>query len=81
MLPKEQASNSKKKTKSSKAGPAASSGDSGMPSVEEVCSTFGLTDVSIDYDDSEYQSLNNYKLFQQHVRPLLQKENPKVIIL
>ena len=52
-----------------------------MPSVEEVCSTFGLTDVDIDYEDSEFQNLNNYKLFQQHVRPLLQKENPKVIVL
>ena len=74
---------SKKKPKGSKATAApvqASTGatDSGMPSVEEVCSTFGLTDVQIDYEDTEFQNFNNYKLFQQHVRPLLQKENPKV---
>merc|ERR1711911_5084 len=24
------------------------------------------------------QNLNSYKLFQQHVRPIIQKENPKV---
>lgn len=52
-----------------------------MPSVEEVCQTFGLQDVSIDYTDADYQNLTTYKLFQQHVRPILAKENPKVLIL
>lgn len=53
----------------------------GMPSVEEVCQTFGLQDVTIDYSDADYQNLTTYKLFQQHVRPILAKENPKVVIL
>ncbi|XP_025415393.1 chromodomain-helicase-DNA-binding protein Mi-2 homolog isoform X3 [Sipha flava] len=52
----------------------------GMPSVEEVCQTFGLQDVSIEYTDADYQNLTTYKLFQQHVRPILAKENPKVVI-
>lgn len=51
-----------------------------MPSVEEVCQTFGLQDVSIDYTDADYQNLTTYKLFQQHVRPILAKENPKVYL-
>ncbi|KAJ8959888.1 hypothetical protein NQ318_011624 [Aromia moschata] len=51
---------------------------SGMPTIEEVCSTFGLIDVDLDYSDSDFQNLTSYKLFQQHVRPLLTKENPKV---
>ncbi|XP_055383518.1 chromodomain-helicase-DNA-binding protein Mi-2 homolog isoform X2 [Condylostylus longicornis] len=54
------------------------SSNAGMPGVEDVCSAFGLNDVSIDFTESEYQSLTSYKLFQQHVRPILQKENPKV---
>ena len=49
-----------------------------MPTIEEVCSTFGLTDVAIEYTDADFQNLTTYKLFQQHVRPLLAKENPKV---
>lgn len=52
----------------------------GMPSVEEVCQTFGLQDVSIEYTDADYQNLTTYKLFQQHVRPILAKENPKVVL-
>lgn len=51
---------------------------SGMPTIEEVCSTFGLQDVDIEYSESDFQNLTSYKLFQQHVRPLLTKENPKV---
>lgn len=50
----------------------------GMPTIEEVCNTFGLTDVQIEYSDADFQNLTTYKLFQQHVRPLLAKENPKV---
>lgn len=49
-----------------------------MPTVNEVCATFALTDVDIEYSDADYQNLTTYKLFQQHVRPLLSKENPKV---
>ncbi|XP_047988172.1 LOW QUALITY PROTEIN: chromodomain-helicase-DNA-binding protein Mi-2 homolog [Leguminivora glycinivorella] len=58
--------------------PAASDSGSGMPTVEEVCSSFGLTDVDIQYSDADLENLTSYKLFQQHVRPLLVKENPKV---
>lgn len=49
-----------------------------MPTIEEVCSTFDLTDVDIEYTEDDYANLVTYKLFQQHVRPILQKENPKV---
>ncbi|XP_076265787.1 chromodomain-helicase-DNA-binding protein Mi-2 homolog isoform X2 [Rhynchophorus ferrugineus] len=50
----------------------------GMPTIEEVCSTFGLTDVELEYSEQDMQNLTTYKIFQQHVRPLLTKENPKV---
>lgn len=50
----------------------------GMPTVEEVCSSFGLADVDIQYTDADFENLTSYKLFQQHVRPMLVKENPKV---
>jgi hypothetical protein len=54
---------------------------SGMPTIEEVCISFGLTDVDIHYTDADLENLTTYKLFQQHVRPLLVKENPKVYLL
>ncbi|XP_037904696.1 chromodomain-helicase-DNA-binding protein Mi-2 homolog [Hermetia illucens] len=54
------------------------SNDSNMPTVDEVCSTFDLNDVAIEFTDSDYENITSYKLFQQHVRPILQKENPKV---
>lgn len=49
-----------------------------MPTVAEVCESFGLNDVELEYTDSDFQNLTTYKLFQQHVRPLLAKENPRV---
>ncbi|XKL65519.1 hypothetical protein PGB90_008939 [Kerria lacca] len=59
--------------------PATGSGETAvMPTVEEVCNTFGLNDVKIQYTEADYQNLTSYKLFQQHIRPVLAKENPKV---
>lgn len=52
-----------------------------MPTVEEVCSSFTLTDVDIEYSDADLENLTSYKLFQQHLRPLIVKENPKVILV
>lgn len=49
-----------------------------MPTIEEVCNSFDLTDVDIEFTEEDFQNLTTYKLFQQHVRPILQKENPKV---
>ncbi|XP_050310914.1 chromodomain-helicase-DNA-binding protein Mi-2 homolog [Anthonomus grandis grandis] len=65
-------------TPSTPSGETMSSGGSGMPTIEEVCSSFGLSDVEIEYSEQDMQNLTSYKLFQQHVRPLLTKENPKV---
>lgn len=58
--------------------PAPAVQESGMPTIEEVCNTFDLTDVEIEYSESDFQNLMTYKMFQQHVRPILQKDNPKV---
>lgn len=55
-----------------------SGGGDQMPTVAEVCESFSLNDVQIEYTDNDYQTLTTYKLFQQHVRPLLAKENPRV---
>lgn len=71
-------SKSKKEEKQSSKASSSSAADSSMPTVEEVCNTFDLADVDIDYSEEDFQNLTTYKMFQQHVRPILQKENPKV---
>ncbi|XP_070491390.1 LOW QUALITY PROTEIN: chromodomain-helicase-DNA-binding protein Mi-2 homolog [Chironomus tepperi] len=68
----------KEEKKPAQAPTPAPSSESNMPTIEEVCSTFDLTDVPIEYSDTDYQNLVTYKMFQQHVRPILQKENPRV---
>ncbi|XP_059608897.1 chromodomain-helicase-DNA-binding protein Mi-2 homolog [Phlebotomus argentipes] len=54
------------------------SGSGGMPTVEEVCESFDITDIPIEYSEADFQNLVTYKMFQMHVRPILQKENPRV---
>ena len=49
-----------------------------MPSVSQVCETFNLVDVEIEYNDSDFQTITTYKLFQNVIRPIVSKENPKV---
>ncbi|XP_019557394.3 chromodomain-helicase-DNA-binding protein Mi-2 homolog [Aedes albopictus] len=71
-------SREKKKGKEDKKEEKKGGADYNMPSIEEVCSTFDLIDVKIEYTDEDYDNLVTYKNFHQHVRPILQKENPKV---
>ena len=49
-----------------------------MPTVEEVCSSFGLNDVAIEWSDADFANFTTFKLFQQSIRPVVAKENPKV---
>ncbi|XP_066991468.2 chromodomain-helicase-DNA-binding protein Mi-2 homolog isoform X2 [Anabrus simplex] len=58
----------------------ATSDTSGLPTVKEVCETFALTDLEIQYTEEDMQNLTTYKRYQQHVRPLIVKENPRVAI-
>ncbi|XP_067659338.1 chromodomain-helicase-DNA-binding protein 4-like isoform X4 [Haliotis asinina] len=44
----------------------------------EICDSYGMVDVDIEYTDEDYKTLTNYALFSKHVRPMLMKENPKV---
>lgn len=37
-----------------------------------------MTDVEIEYTESEYRNLTTFKAFLQHVRPILQRENSRV---
>lgn len=45
--------------------------------MEQVCEQLDLNDVDIEYTESQFQNLMNYKMFTQFVRPILQKENAK----
>ena len=47
-------------------------------SVAEICQEFDLEDVEYEYTEADYQNLTNYKLFSQHIRPLIAKANPKI---
>lgn len=48
-----------------------------MPTVEEVCGALNVIDIPIEYSEADLQHLVSYKAFAQHVRPILQRENPK----
>ncbi|KAJ6221101.1 hypothetical protein RDWZM_006913 [Blomia tropicalis] len=46
--------------------------------VQEICDEYGLEDVYYEYTDADYQNLTSYKLFSQHIRPLIARSNPKI---
>jgi len=45
---------------------------------DEVCTKHGLNNVTIDYTEENYREWTSYKLYADHVRPMVLKENPKV---
>lgn len=47
-------------------------------SVQEICDEYGLVDVDYEFTDADYQNLTSYKLFSQHIRPMIANSNPKI---
>ena len=45
---------------------------------DEVCTKHGLNNVNIDYTEENFRQWTSYKLYADHVRPMVLKENPKV---
>jgi len=45
---------------------------------DDVCTKHGLNNVNIDYTEENYHQWTSYKLYADHVRPMVLKENPKV---
>lgn len=44
----------------------------------DICKEFNLKNTDIKFTEDDYRSITNYKLFSQHVRPLISKDNPKI---
>ncbi|XP_062597348.1 chromodomain-helicase-DNA-binding protein Mi-2 homolog isoform X1 [Saccostrea cucullata] len=66
----------KKKRQREKAGGSAPK-EKKSPS-DLIAEELGINNVDIPFEDEDYITLNNYKLFKQHVQPIIQKANPKV---
>lgn len=49
-----------------------------VKSAAEISEEYGLEDIELEYTDEDFQNLTTYKLFSQHIRPLIAKENPKL---
>ncbi|XP_063408580.1 chromodomain-helicase-DNA-binding protein 4-like isoform X12 [Mytilus trossulus] len=47
---------------------------------EKIAEELGVSNIEIEYSDDDFTSLNNYKLFKEHIQPLIQEANPKVPI-
>lgn len=58
------------------------SGKSGKDhkSSEKLCDEMGIINVEMEYTNEDYQNLVTYKLFNQHIRPLLLEKNPKLVM-
>ncbi|CAF0825687.1 unnamed protein product [Brachionus calyciflorus] len=49
-------------------------------SSAQLCQEMGITNIDIEYTPEDYQNLVTYKLFNQHIRPLLLEKNPKLVM-
>ena len=47
-------------------------------SAQDVAEQLGLSVVNVDYTDDDFRNWNNINIFSNEIRPLLQRENPKV---
>lgn len=46
--------------------------------VKEVCEECGIEDIDYEFTQADYLNLTNYKIFSQHLRPLIASKNLKI---
>ena len=44
----------------------------------DICNEFGLANSCVDFTEEDFKGITNYKLFSQHVRPIIVQDNPKI---
>jgi chromodomain-helicase-DNA-binding protein 4 len=47
-------------------------------SSQQLCEEYGIQNLDIKYTESDFQNLTTYKLFNQHIKPLIMAQNPKL---
>ncbi|XP_053379869.1 chromodomain-helicase-DNA-binding protein Mi-2 homolog isoform X2 [Mercenaria mercenaria] len=50
----------------------------GPETSEDIARKNGLANIELEYTDEDFEALTNYKLFREHIQPLLAEQNPKV---
>ncbi len=40
----------------------------------------GINNIELNYTQEDFQNLVTYKLFNQHIRPILLEKNPKLVM-
>lgn len=51
-----------------------------MKSSQALCEEMGINNIEINYTQEDFQNLVTYKLFNQHIRPILLEKNPKLVM-
>lgn len=49
----------------------------GQETSEDIAQKFGLANIELEYTEEDFEALTNYKLFREHIQPLLVEQNPK----
>lgn len=49
----------------------------GQETSADIAAQLGLTNIELEYAPEDFEALTNYKLFREHIQPLLVEQNPK----
>ncbi|XP_052227577.1 chromodomain-helicase-DNA-binding protein Mi-2 homolog isoform X2 [Dreissena polymorpha] len=50
----------------------------GLETSADIAVKFGLANIELEYTEEDFEALTNYKLFREHIQPLIVEQNPKV---
>lgn len=59
---------------------ASSKASKDQKSSAQLCEDLGINNIEIKYTEEDYHTLVTYKLFNQHIRPMLLEKNPKLVL-
>lgn len=72
--------NGESKPQASETKPSSSSARQDYKSSAQICEEMGIVNIEYNYTADDFANLVTYKLFNQHIRPLLLEKNPRLVM-
>ena len=48
--------------------------------AEEIVEKYGLVNVELEYEEEDFKTFTNFKIFCANIKPLIAEQNPKLVM-
>merc|ERR1712212_822560 len=78
--PKEKKARKSASSATPKSGDKKSSSSGEQLTADEIMEKYGLVNVELEYEEEDFNTFTNFKIFCANIKPLIAEQNPKLVM-